>query len=289
MFDKALRSEADTIMLDCEDSVPEDDKQQARDNVIQALNEKDWKATNKGMVVRINAVNTPHMYKDLIQIVEDAGESIDCILLPKVNEDTEVKVLDYLLNQLEMHLNLEKSIGIEVLIETAAGAENLGRIAACSDRLEALHFGAGDFAASCRARMTSIGGDSSEYPGDQWHYIMQKIVIAARANGLRPIDSAFGNYRDERAYVEKLQRAAILGFEGKWAIHPNQIAPANKIMTPPAIEVDRAYRIISAMKEGAQQGRGAVSLDGQMIDIASVRMAQHIVSMDQAIKRGSPS
>ncbi|NKB75445.1 MAG: CoA ester lyase [Gammaproteobacteria bacterium] len=284
MFEKALSSEADVIMLDCEDSVAIDDKQRARENVINAMSEQKWKSTTKGVVIRINGSNTPFMYKDLIQIVESVGEHIDSILLPKVNEDTDVKVLECLLNQLETHLNLTNTIGIEVLVETAQGAENLSRIAACSDRLEALHFGAGDFAASCRARMTLIGGDAPDYPGDQWHYIMQKIVIAARANGLRPIDSAFGDYHDEDGYVQKLQRAVTLGFEGKWAIHPKQIAAANKVMTPPISELKNAQRIISAMDEAAKRGRGAASLDGQMIDVASVKMAQHIVDTNRAIR-----
>ena len=284
MFEKALASDADVIMLDCEDSVAEADKQQARENVISALHEMDWRAADKGLVVRINGAETPHMYKDLIQVIEAAGDKVDCILLPKVNEDSQVKVVECLLAQLELGLGLSTKIGIEVLIETAMGAENLSQIAASSTRLEALHFGAGDFAASCRARITSIGGDSSDHPGNQWEYIMQKIVIAARARGLRPIDSAFGDFSDKAGYLKRLEIAAALGFEGKWAIHPVQIAPANQIMTPPQDEVTRARQIISAMQEAAREKRGAASFEGQMIDLASIRMAEHIVEMDRVIQ-----
>ena len=285
LFDKAINSDADVVMLDCEDSVAWDDKSEARSNVINALQQKDWVAAGKAVVLRVNGLETPFLYKDVIEVIEAAGSHVDSIMLPKVNKASDVQFLDTLLDQIELRMGLERRIGIEVIIETASGAANLNDIAGSSQRLEALHFGAGDFAASCRARTVNIGGLTMDYPGDQWHYILQRIVIAARANGLRPIDSAYGDFNDETGYVDALKRASALGFEGKWAIHPRQIAPANSIMSPSNEEVEMARSIVQAMDEAAKRGRGATTLRGQMIDVASIRMAEQIIQADEAIKQ----
>ena len=283
LFDKGLNSDADVIMLDCEDSVAFDDKGEARRNVIDGLLELDWRGAKKGIVVRVNGLDTPFMYRDVVDIAEAAGDRLDGFVLPKVNQPSDIQFLATLLDQVELHTNQTRQIGIEALIETASGAANLNEIAKSSPRLEALHFGAGDFAASCRARTVSIGGVNARYPGDQWHYILQRIVIAARANGLRAIDSAYGDFNDESGFVQALERASALGFEGKWAIHPKQIEPANRLMSPDRESVHEAMEIIAAMKQAARENRGATTLNGKMIDVASIRMAQHIVDMDSAI------
>ena len=283
MFDKALASEADYIMLDCEDSVAAADKQQARTNVIKAVQEIDWRAGGKTLMVRINGPDTHFMYRDLIDIVEAGGQGIHSIMLPKASTVSDIYMLDCLLGQLEMNMGIKHRIAIEALIETAAGAMNVKEIASASLRLQALHFGAGDFAASCGARTTNIGGLNPDFPGDPWHPVLQSIVIACRANGIRPVDSAYGDISDSEGYLLAARRAAALGYSGKWAIHPSQIALANKVMTPPVEEVLQARRILEAMEHAAGQGQGAASIDGKMIDVASIRMAKNIVVLNQMI------
>jgi citrate lyase subunit beta/citryl-CoA lyase len=177
-------------------------------------------------------------------------------------------------------------IGIDVLIETALGMANVEAIAQSSPRLEAMHFGVADYAASCRARTVSIGGLNPDYPGDQWHAALSRMIVACRAYGLRPIDGPFGDFKDPEGYILGAKRAAVLGVEGKWAIHPSQIALANQVFTPPPAEVDRARRILGALEEAAREGRGAAQLDGRMIDAASARMAQNVVETVAAIEAG---
>jgi len=283
MFSKAIGSDADYIMLDCEDSVAASDKHQARQNVISAVRELDWGASGKTLMVRINGADTHYMYRDLIDIVEASGHSIHSIMLPKANNASDIYMLDCLLGQLETSVGIRHHIAIEALIETAAGAMNIKEIACASPRLQALHFGAGDFAASCGARTVNIGGMNPDFPGDPWHPVLQSIVIACRANGLRPIDSAFGDISDNEGYVAAARRAAALGYSGKWAIHPSQIALANAVLTPPAEEVSEAQRIIDAMEQAAVQGQGAASLDGKMIDVASIKMAKNVVALSKLI------
>ncbi|HJR51857.1 MAG TPA: CoA ester lyase, partial [Gemmatimonadales bacterium] len=177
-------------------------------------------------------------------------------------------------------------IGIDVLIETALGMANVEAIAQSSRRLEAIHFGVADYAASCRARTVSIGGLNPDYPGDQWHAALARMVVACRAYGLRAIDGPFGDFKDPDGYILGAKRGAALGIEGKWAIHPSQIALANQVFTPPPAEVDRAKKILGALEEAAREGRGAAQLDGRMIDAASARMAQNVVQMAEAIEGG---
>ena len=286
MFEKAARCAADFIFLDCEDAVIPEDKPRARKNIIEALNDVDWQG--KTMSVRINGLDTHYMYRDVVDIVEQAGANLDTVLIPKVGAAADVYMVDCLLTQIEDAMGLDKRIGIECLIETALGGANVMSIAQSSARLEALHFGVADYAASMRARTVNIGGLNPDYQcegalGDQWHAALVNIVTACRAYGLRAIDGPFGDFNDPDGYVAAAGRVAALGYEGKWAIHPNQIALANDIMSPPEAEVTRAQRVLEALKEAAEQGKGAAQLDGKMIDAASERMAGNVVRQAELI------
>jgi citrate lyase beta subunit len=284
MFEKALKSEADYVFLDVEDAVAPDDKERARQNIIEALNDLDWKAHSKTISVRINGIDTHYMYRDVVDIVEQAGHKLDTILIPKVGVPADVYLVDAIVTQIEMAKGITHRIGLEALIETALGMANVEAIATSSKRLEAMHFGVADFAASCRARTVIIGGLNPDYPGDQWHAALSRMVVACRAYGLRAIDGPFGDFNDPEAYRAAAQRAAVLGYEGKWAIHPSQIPLANEVMSPPEKEVTRAKRILEVLAEAAKAGKGAAQLDGRMIDAASARMAENIVKTDEAIQ-----
>jgi citrate lyase beta subunit len=284
MFEKALKSEADYIFLDVEDAVAPDDKERARQNIIEALNDLDWKAHGKTISVRINGIDTHYMYRDVVDIVEQAGHKLDTLLIPKVGVPADVYLVDAMVTQIEMYKGITHRIGLEALIETALGMANVEAIATSSKRLEAMHFGVADFAASCRARTVIIGGLNPDYPGDQWHAALSRMVVACRAYGLRAIDGPFGDFNDPEAYRAAARRAAVLGYEGKWAIHPSQIPLANEVMSPPEKEVTRAKRILEALTEAAKAGKGAAQLDGRMIDAASARMAENIVRTDEAIQ-----
>ncbi len=284
LFEKALASDADCIMLDCEDSVADADKSRARRNVINALTAVDWDNRGKTVVVRINGIDTDHMYRDVIEIVEQAGEVIHSIMLPKANRSADIYMLEKLLQQIESQKDLARPIGIEAIIESAEAVQNLPSIAAASSRLQALHFGAGDFAASCGARTVDIGGLNEDFPGDPWHPVMQAIVLACRANGLRPIDSAYGDFKDRKGFLLAAKRAAALGFSGKWAIHPDQIPLVNQVMTPTPEEVEEAKAVLEAMDNAASNGMGAARIGGKMIDIASIKMARNIVELDRFIR-----
>ena len=284
MFEKALNSAADVVFLDCEDAVAPDDKVKARQNIIAALNDLDWKGRGKTISVRINSLDTHYMYRDVVDIVEQAGAHLDMVLIPKVGVPADVYVVDCLLTQIEQAKGLApRSIGIEALIETTLGMVHVEDIARSSPRLEALHFGVADYAASCRARTVEIGGLNPDYPGDQWHASLQRMLIACRAFGIRAIDGPFGDFKDPDGFRLAARRACALGYEGKWAIHPSQIELAKEEMSPPPKEVDRARRVLAALEEAARAGRGAASLDGRMIDAASARMAENVVRVADAI------
>ena len=284
MFEKALNSNADYIFLDLEDAVSPNDKIQARQHVIKALSEMNWKEKGKTISVRINSLDTHYMYRDLIEIVEEAVDKIDTILVPKAGTGSDVYMVDCLLTQIENNKNIKRKIGIECLIETALGMSNIKEIAKSSGRLEALHFGVADYAASLRARTIVIGGLNPDYPGDQWHHGISKLVMTCRAYGLRAIDGPFGDFNDQDAYIASAKRAATIGIEGKWAIHPSQIDLANKVFSPPESEVNKAKRILEELEKAAKQGKGAAQLDGRMIDAASARMAENVVNIDKLIK-----
>jgi citrate lyase subunit beta/citryl-CoA lyase len=285
LFKKALDSAADYVFLDLEDAVAPGDKEQARRHVIQGLQEHDWRGRGKTICVRINGIDTHYMYRDVVDVVEQAGHRIDTILIPKVGVPADVYLVDALLTQIEAARGFTHRIGIDVLIETALGMANVEAIAQASPRLEAMHFGVADYSASCRARTVVIGGLNPDYPGDQWHFALSRMVVACRAYGLRPIDGPFGDFNDPEGYTLAAKRGAALGIEGKWAIHPSQIALANDVFTPPLKEVERARKILDALDQAAKEGRGAAQLDGKMIDAASARMAQNVVNTADAIGR----
>lgn len=291
MLEKAPHAGADVVFLDLEDAVAPDDKEQARRNVIEALNTYDWSRCS--VSVRINGLDTHYCYRDIVEVVEQAGDRLDTILIPKVNGPEDVYFVATLLSQIEAAKGL-KPINLHALIETAAGMDNVREIArACPQRLEALVFGVADYAASIQARTTNIGGANPDYAvltdpfedghrerhwGDQWHFAIARMVVACRANGLRPIDGPYGDISDPDGYVAAAKRAAALGCEGKWAIHPSQIELANQVFTPSEQEVTKARRILAAMEEAAREGKGAVSLDGRLIDAASIRMAENLIA-----------
>ena len=229
MFPKALESEADVVFLDLEDAVAPGDKEQARRNVIQALLTLDWKGHAKTVSVRINGIDTHYMYRDVVDVVEQAGHRLDTVLIPKVGVPADVYLVDALLTQIEAARSIPHRLGIEVLIETALGMSNVEAIAAGRGRLEVLHFGVADYAASNRARTVNIGGLNPDYPGDQWHFALSRMTVACRAYGLRAVDGPFGDFKDAEGYRAAARRGAALGIEGKWAIHPSQIALANEV------------------------------------------------------------
>jgi malyl-CoA/(S)-citramalyl-CoA lyase len=232
------------------------------------------------------------MYRDVVDILEQSSERLDLLMIPKVGTAADVYALDMLCTQIEGARNRRKRVGFELIIETALGMENIGAIAGASKRNESLHFGVADFAASTRARTTAIGGANADYAiltepdqqgrrelhwNDMWHYALARIVVASRANGLRPIDGPFGDFSDADGFRAAARRAAALGCEGKWAIHPSQVEIANVTMSPSDAELVRARRILAAMDAAAKAGRGAVSLDGKLIDYASIRQAEVLV------------
>ena len=284
MFEKALASAADYIFLDLEDAVAPADKEQARRNVIEGLNQYDWRGQGKTICVRVNGIDTHYFYRDMVDVIEQAGHRLDVVLVPKVGVAADVYLTDALLTQVEAAKGIPHRIGIDVLIETALGMANVEAIAQSSKRLEAMHFGVADYAASMRARTVNIGGLNPDYPGDQWHASLTRMIVACRAHGLRPIDGPFGDFKDPEGYLLAARRGAALGIEGKWAIHPSQIELANEVFSPPEAEVARARRILDALAQAAKEGKGAAQLDGRMIDAASARMANVVVEMAAAIQ-----
>lgn len=297
-LEKAAKAPADVVFLDLEDSVAPDDKPQARKNIIDALNDLDW--SGKTVSLRINGLDTHYMYRDVVEVVEGAGDKLDLIMIPKVGNASDVYAVDMLVTQIEDAKGFKNWIGFEHIIETAAGMQNMAEIAAASPRNESLHFGVADYAASTKARTTGIGGPHPDYYvltdpdaegnrevhwGDMWHYAISKMVVCARANGLRPIDGPFGDFRDVDGYIAQAKRAAVLGCEGKWAIHPSQIALANDVYSPSKEEIGKAKRILAAMKQAQKEGRGAVALDGRLIDLASIRQADVMVKKARQISK----
>jgi citrate lyase beta subunit len=288
-IDKAADSAADFVFLDLEDAVAPPEKEQARRNVIEALRDIDWAAKGKTVSVRINGLDTHYMYRDVIDVMEQAGDRVHTILVPKVGVPADLYCVETLVDQIEQAKGYQTKVGIEALIETALGMANVETIASSAGRLEALHFGVADYAASNRARTVSIGGLNPNYPGDQWHFALSRMIVACRAYGLRPIDGPYGDYSDPDGFRAGARRAAALGCEGKWAIHPRQVELANEVFSPPEDEVDRARRIIEALRQAGAQGKGAASVDGKMIDAASERMAQTVIAMDEAIRTAATS
>ena len=284
MAGNALASAADTVLLDLEDAVAPDEKPQARKKVIHALKELDWQG--RSTLYRVNALDTPYFYRDLIEVVEEAGDRLDGVLLPKAQRPEDLHVAATLLLQLELATGLVPGkTKLEAQIESAGGLANIDGIAGATERLEALHFGPGDFAASLRMPYRSIGAMDEwdeAYPGHRFHYAMHRIVVAARAAGLRAIDGPLADYRDEEALRKSCLLARSLGFEGKWCIHPAQIEVVNEVFAPTEKEVEWAERVMAAYEEASAAGTGAVSLEGQMVDAASIRMARNTLELARA-------
>jgi malyl-CoA/(S)-citramalyl-CoA lyase len=283
MIDKAANGPADYVFLDLEDAVAPPEKEQARKNAIQALNDIDWAAKGKTVSVRINGLDTHYMYRDVVDVMEQAGDRVHTLLVPKVGVPGDLYMVDAMVNQIEMAKSFTTRVGLEALIETALGMANVEAIAQFGSRLEALHFGVADFAASMRARTVNIGGLNPDYPGDQWHAAIARMVTVCRAYGLRPIDGPFGDFSDPEGYKAGARRAAALGCEGKWAIHPSQVTFANEVFSPTEAEVTKARRIIEELRAAEAQGKGAASLDGKMIDAASEKMARNVLVVADAI------
>lgn len=274
MMAKAATLGADHVFLDLEDAVAPAAKVPARDQIVQALNTLDWGRSVR--CVRINDLDTHYAYEDIISVVEGAGENLDTIMVPKVKSACDVRFVDRLLSQIEGKLGLRRRIGIEVLIEEAEAIMRVEEIAGASNRLEALIFGMGDYSASQGIDPRAISGDTG-YPGDIWHYARYKMIVAARTYGLDAVDGPFVNFKDQDYFRTECIRALQLGAVGKWAIHPSQVAIAQEAFSPSQTEVDRAYKAVAAYREAQQQGLGAIQVDGQMVDVATVRLVQRII------------
>lgn len=283
MIEKALASAADTIFLDLEDAVAPDAKATGRETVIRALRELDW--GSKPRIFRMNALDTPFFYRDLIDIVEAAGDRLDRIIVPKVNRPEDVYVVDTLLTQLEAHRGIRHRIGLEVQIETAEGVINCERIATASPRIAAIVYGPGDYSASVRMPSTAIGALDAwdaAYPGHRFQYVMHRILVAGRAAGILVIDGPFADFRDPEGCRRSAMIGRTLGYDGKWCIHPGQIDIINEVFSPTEEEVAWAERVIAAYEAATAEGRGAITLDNQMIDAASIRMAQTTLDLARA-------
>src|SRR5215213_10031306 len=277
MVEKALASDADAVFLDLEDAVVPDGKAAARGDVVRALRELDW--GGRPALFRANALDTPYFYRDLIEVVEEAGSSLDAVMVPKVNRPEDLHAVSVLLSQLELATGLEgDKVKLEAQVESAEGLTNVDAIARATLRLEALHFGPGDFAASLRMPQTSIGVMDEwdeAYPGHRFHYAMQLIVVAARAAGLRALDGPVADYGDEEGLRRSCLIARSLGFDGKWCIHPAQIEIVNEVFSPTEREVKWAKQVVAAYEEANAASSGSVSVDGQMVDAASIKLARN--------------
>jgi citrate lyase subunit beta/citryl-CoA lyase len=284
MAGKALASAADSVLLDLEDAVAPDEKADARKQVVHALKELDWR--NRPTLYRANALDTPYFYRDVIEVVEEAGDRLDSVLIPKVQRPEDLHVAAALLSQIELAVGLEPGkVKIEAQIESAEGLVNVDAIARATERLEALHFGPGDFAASLRMPNRSIGvmDEWDEvYSGHRFHYAMQRIVAAARAAGLRGVDGPVADYRNEEGLRESCLVARSLGFDGKWCIHPAQIETVNEVFSPTDKEIEWARKVVAAYEEANVAGTGAISVEGQMIDAASIKMAQNTLDSSES-------
>lgn len=278
-FAKAANGPADSIFIDLEDAVAPSRRDEARANAVVTLNEQDW--GKKIMSVRVNGLTTPWAIADILAVAR--CPRLDMVLLPKVETADDVRFVDRLLTGLELETPRERPLGIEILIETTKGLANVEAIAASSPRLEAIIFGVGDYSIELENFDTVFGAPNPDYQvsgasNDQWHFALARIANACRAYGLRPIDGPFANYGDPEAYRASAIRARALGFEGKWAIHPSQVAIANEIFSPTPAQVEWARTISVRMEAEAAAGSGAVGLDGVLIDRAHVKLADKILA-----------
>ena len=277
MLGKAQGLAADMVFLDLEDSVAPLEKEAARENAVKAINEGDW--GEKVLCVRVNAWDTKWTYRDVIYIVENASERLDELMLPKVQNAAEVHALDLLLTQIEATIGRQSKVGIEAQIETTRGLINVEEICAASPRLEAIIFGPADFAASMEMPVLTGGVQIPEYPGDHFHYVFSKILMAGRANGLQVIDGPYLRIRDTEGFRDFAMRTRILGYDGKWVLHPDQVTVCNDVYTPTQEQFDRAWDLLDAYRKATEDDRlGAVMFGDEMIDEASRKMATKFVT-----------
>ena len=290
LFPKMAASAADVVNLDLEDSVAPADKAEARANVIAATKDVDW--GRKTLSVRINGLDTPYWYRDVVDLMEQAGDRLDQIMIPKVGCAADVYAVDALVSAAEAAAGRQRRITLEVIIETAAGIAHVEEIAASSPRLAAMSLGAADFAASMGMQTTGIGGtqenyymhrEGQQYWSDPWHWAQAAIVAACRTHGVLPVDGPFGDFSDEAGFRAQALRSATLGMVGKWAIHPSQVALANEVFTPSEAAVTEAREILAAMEEAERSGAGAAVYKGRLVDLASVRQAEVIVRQAEMI------
>jgi citrate lyase subunit beta / citryl-CoA lyase len=287
MLAKAATLQADQVFIDLEDAVaPLEKNDGIRQNVVDALKELHWLAQTR--VVRVNDVRTRWCFRDITYVVAGAAVALDCIMLPKVEAASDVHFADHLLSQLEEELGLHQRIGLEVQIESPRGLVNIEAIAAASDRIETLIFGPGDFAAAAGMPQLSVGASEPDYGSDQWHYVLWRILITARAFGLQAIDGPYGQIRDTDGFRQVAGRSRLLGFDGKWALHPDQIDLCNEVFSPAQANYERAVRILDAYAKATDDSRlGAVVFEGEMIDEASRKMAQQVVARGRAAGIGT--
>ncbi len=277
MMTKAAALDLDHVFLDLEDAVAPSAKPGARGMIVEAINNLDWKP--RTLCVRINDVETQWCHDDIIEIVTGAGAKLDTIMLTKAKSVADVMFVHLMLDQLEQKLGLQRRIGIECLIEEVEGMLHVEDIAACSNRLECLIFGMGDYSASQQMQLGHIG-ESGGYPADVWHYPRYKMTIACHVNGIDPVDGPYANFKNPEAYTREAERALVLGMVGKWAIHPSQIESANAVFTPNQDALANARKQKAAYDDALSQGLGAINVDGVMVDAASIRIVQNL--MDRA-------
>ncbi len=283
MHSKALGSSADVVMFDLEDSVPPEQKQLARKTVIKTLDK--IKDTSKIITVRVNSIETPFAFKDIIEVAGAAGNIIDAIVIPKVNHPGDIHFVSRLLDGIEMDQDIKNKIRIEACIETAKGLEQVSKIAGSESRIKSLAFGIADYSASIGARLTSISGHGEKeediYPGHRWHYPLSRMVMAAKANNLLAIDAPYGDFKNTSGLEHSAKMAAAIGCDGKWVIHPDQIDIVNKVFTPSNEDIQRAKMILDLFKEGGPAKTKAIAIDGKMVDQATLRLAKQL--WDQAV------
>jgi citrate lyase beta subunit len=275
MIAKALASDADVVMIDLEDAVAPDAKAASRSTVAEALREGDWRGRPR--TFRMNALDSPWFVHDLVEVIEGALGRVDLIVVPKVSRPEDVHTVTTILASLEVACEGQHPIGLETQVESAAGLACCEAIAAASPRVEALVFGPGDYAASIRMPLAAIGIPGrwdTDYPGHRWDYPLQRILVAARTAGVRAIDGPYADFRDQKGFRRSCLTARALGYDGKWCIHPDQVPIANEVFTPDEAELSWAREVLSASAEAERAGRGSFSLNGQMVDAATLRMAR---------------
>lgn len=286
MHGKANESPADVIMLDLEDSVPVEEKEHARAQVIESLLQLNWE--HKTVTVRINALDTPFAYRDLIEVAEQAGHVLDAIVIPKVNHPGDVFFAERALSGIELSRQQAGRVGIEASIETAEGLMRAAEIFQASDRVKSLVFGIADYSASIGARLVSLSGHGEKeedlYPGHRWHFALSRMVMCAKAHGGLAIDAPYGNFKDSEGLRRSAVMACALGCDGKWAIHPGQIEVINQVFTPTQEDIDLAVKVIEANAQARSEGRGAIAVEGRMVDQATVRLATKLWEQAKYLK-----